>query len=39
MRQPMEGPIVLARRLRKVYHGADEVEACAASTSRSSAAR
>jgi putative ABC transport system ATP-binding protein len=23
----MEGPIVLARRLRKVYHGADEVEA------------
>ncbi|HXN90472.1 MAG TPA: ABC transporter ATP-binding protein [Candidatus Sulfotelmatobacter sp.] len=27
MRQPMEGPIVLARRLRKVYHGADEVEA------------
>ena len=27
MRQPMDGPIVLARRLRKVYHGADEVEA------------
>jgi putative ABC transport system ATP-binding protein len=27
MRQPMEGPIVLASRLRKVYHGADEVEA------------
>ena len=27
MRQPMDGPIVQARRLRKVYHGADEVEA------------
>ena len=27
MRQPMDGPIALARRLRKVYHGADEVEA------------
>lgn len=27
MRQPMDGPIVQARRLRKVYHAADEVEA------------
>ena len=27
MRQPMDGPIVQARRLRKLYHGADEVEA------------
>jgi putative ABC transport system ATP-binding protein len=27
MRQPMDGSIVQARRLRKVYHGADEVEA------------
>ena len=27
MRQPMDGPIVQARRLRKVYHGADDVEA------------
>ena len=27
MREPMDAPIVLARRLRKVYHGADEVEA------------
>jgi len=27
MRQPMDGAIVQARRLRKVYHGADEVEA------------
>lgn len=27
MREPMDGPIVQARRLRKVYHGADEVEA------------
>jgi putative ABC transport system ATP-binding protein len=27
MPQPMDAPIVQARRLRKVYHGADEVEA------------
>jgi putative ABC transport system ATP-binding protein len=27
MREPMDAPIVQARRLRKVYHGADEVEA------------
>src|SRR6202011_5242354 len=27
MRRPMDGPIVQARHLRKVYHGAEEVEA------------